>query len=150
MFTEERNFRKRGLTIKGHFPPSFEEQTIRVGYGTPHELLLAAISQSTHNAEYLGRFYAHLYKENPYAVEGYLKHFVRRISTELDWSDCAMEVLPEYQHSSMDFQRSSPTLLHLLPAFFRELDKEAGLEKALSELPDPVKRIVKKHEELKS
>ena len=135
MFAEEIKFRKRGLTIRGLFPPTFEQQTVQVGYGTPYEILLCAISQSSHNAEHLGRFYAKLHGENPRAVRGYLEHFVSRISRELDWSDCALRVLPEYRDSPMDFDRSSPTLLHLIPAFFREIRKVEGLNNIGDGLP---------------
>jgi hypothetical protein len=105
-----------------------------ISCGSPYEILLGAICESTDQAKRLGEFFVVLAEEDLHAVEGYLMHFIQRIQRELDLQSCELEVRPEFRHSPMDFPRPSPTRNFCLPAFFKPIQEAANLSRVAEAL----------------
>ena len=131
LFAAEKEFRSRGVQLRYFHNEALEPRTGWLAFGVPYEILLGMLCHSNANVDRAGEFFLSLAKDDCRAVAAYLSGFISRLVEECDTSSSELRVIPERQHTAMDFPRPSPARLLVL-AFGRQLARLPELHTALS------------------
>ena len=128
--------RSQKLVLQQFHNEALQSRPVAVAFGMPYEVLLGAICHSVQNAKEAGQFFVRLSSIDQESVRTYLRHFVWRLNSELDFGTTDLEAKEEFKNTPMDFPRPSPTLRFVFPAFFSEIASSPEIREVVEGLPN--------------